>query len=189
LQLIQEFAESKGVSCRTLHMDMLDLDGSEKWERILLHYTLDFIECSRRKAFFEHLMLSLEPEGKLVCVAKTNQRVDPAAQGTFESALVAHAKDAISNSSFKSVLQDDRFEEMIQAYAKAAALRRLGMVTVDELKSLLVSSGFAVMEEHTAQREAGFHGNSDAKQASFSGSVAVAVIIAEAAPYDRRASA
>jgi len=179
LQLIHEFADAKGVSCRTLHRDILDLDGSERWDKIFLHYTTDFVEHAHRRKFFERLMISLEPDGKLICVAKTNQRGVATEEAQLESAFFANAKGAISDSSLNPFLQNGRFEGMLRAYAKAATARRLRMTAARKLTSLLASSGFAIAEEHTTQRESVSRRDPDVKESMFGGSVDVTIIVAE----------
>lgn len=179
LQLIREFADMKGVSCRILHKDILDLDGTEKWEKILLHYTVDFVEFAQRKRFLERLRVSLEPEGRLICIAKTNQRGVVTGEANLESAFLVNAKNAIGNSDLRPILQDNNFEKMLLAYGKAATERRLRMTAAQELKNLLLSTGFAIAEEHTAQRASTIRTNPDAGRGRNKGSVDVTALVAE----------
>lgn len=179
LQLIQEFAEQKGASCRTLHKDVLELDGSERWEKILLHYTMDFVELAQRKKFLERLLMSLEPAGKLICVAKTNQRGAATGAAQLESVFLANAKNAIHDSNLNLILQNDQFEKMLHAYGKAATARRLRMTAAQTLKSLLASAGFTVAQEHTTQRESIIRKDPDGKGSMFEGSVDITIIVAE----------
>ncbi|TFH48504.1 MAG: class I SAM-dependent methyltransferase [Lysobacterales bacterium] len=178
LQLIQEFAEARAVSCRTLHMDILELDGSERWENILLHYTMDFVEFSDRRKFFKRLMGSLSPGGKLICIAKTNQRGAPTDEARLEHAFLANAKNAIKDSSLKPLLHDNQFERMLHAYGKAATARRVRMTPAQELKRLLTSSGFAIAKEYTAQRETIIREDPDERESMFKGSVEITIIVA-----------
>ena len=62
------------MACRTLNLDLLDLDGSEQWDQIVLHYTPDFVAADIRARFFRSLALSLAPGGTLVCAAMTGTR-------------------------------------------------------------------------------------------------------------------
>ena len=39
LALIREFVSARAVACRTLNRDLLELDGSEQWDQIILHYS------------------------------------------------------------------------------------------------------------------------------------------------------
>ena len=179
LELIQEFADMKGAACRILQNDIFELDGSERWGKILLHYTMDFVEPGQRRKFLERLMISLEPGGRLICVAKTNQRGAATKGEKLESAFLANAKNAISKSSFKPILENRNFERMLQDYGKAATVRRLRMIAAEELKDLFDSSGFSIVEEHTAQRENIIRGDPDASGSVFQGSVDVTIIVAE----------
>lgn len=179
LQLIQEFSDMKGVYCRALHSDILDLDGTENWEKILLHYTMDFVELPQRRKFLEHLMNSLAPQGRLICVAKTNQRGVVTGEENLESAFLVNARNAIGNSDLKAILQNKNFEKMLQDYGKAATARRLRMTAAQELKNLLLSTGFAISEERTAQRASVIRTNPDEEHSGTKGSVDVTIIVAE----------
>src|SRR5262249_47478187 len=44
LAVIDEFVSAKGITCHTRHANLLDLDGSEQWDQIVLHYTVDFMD-------------------------------------------------------------------------------------------------------------------------------------------------
>ena len=179
LQLIQEFADAKGVSCRTLHMDILELDGSERWEKILLHYTMDFVDFAHRRKFFERLMLSLEPNGKLICVAKTNQKGVATEEAQLESAFLVNVKEAINNSDLRQILHDNQIEKMLHAYAKAATARRLRMTTAHSLKRSLASAGFAIAKEYTTQRKSVSRKDSIVTESGCEASVDVTIVVAE----------
>jgi SAM-dependent methyltransferase len=75
LELIREFAAEKQVLCRTLNADILDLDGSEQWDQIVLHYTANFVDADHREKFLARIAQALAPGGTLVCAVKTGEKV------------------------------------------------------------------------------------------------------------------
>ena len=81
LALIEEFAESRRIDCRTLHTDLLSLEGSEQWDVIFLHHTLEFFSAPLRGRVLDVIAASLAPGGNLVCVTMTGQKLAPARQG------------------------------------------------------------------------------------------------------------
>src|SRR5262249_5839749 len=66
LELIREFAHTRGLRCRTLNRDLLELDEGERYDLVLAHYTLNFVSPDRRAKFFEGLASVLAPGGALV---------------------------------------------------------------------------------------------------------------------------
>ena len=71
LELVRQFAATKDLACRTLNLNLLDLDGSEQWDQIVLHYTPDFLEPDLHRRLFQSIARSLAPGGTVVCAAMT----------------------------------------------------------------------------------------------------------------------
>ena len=102
LALIDEFAANRHIACRTCLADLLALNG-EQWDVILLHHTAEFFTGSARARFFDVIANALAPQGRLVCVTMSAQKLEPEKQVELETEYREH-----STSGFRrSPLADD----------------------------------------------------------------------------------
>ena len=149
LELIREFAAARGLACRTLNLDLLDLDGSEQWDQIVLHYTPDFVDPLIQGRFFRSLALSLAPGGTLVCAAMTGTRVAGDHRQALASVYFNFCLKALQNTALAELAETPDFAQMLQAYAARWSLRRTSLPTSDELRETLRGAGLRVLSENT----------------------------------------
>jgi hypothetical protein len=152
LALIGEFAAAKGLDCRTLKRNLLELDGSETWDQIVLHYTLDFIAPDLRSSLFRRLAASLAPGGILVCAAMTGAALPFDKKPEMEMAFFARAVAALKDTPMADLARTPTFEQQLRGYAAGRTLRRLTLPTTDDICELLQDTGFGVLERHATAR-------------------------------------
>jgi len=152
LELIREFTAAKGLACRTLNMDLVDLNGSEQWDQIVLHYTPDFVEPQIHGRLFRSLALSLAPGGTLVCAAMTGTKVAGDHRQEVGSVFFKYSWRALQDSPLADLARSPAFEQMFQSYAAGWSLRRLSLPTSEELRQSLRSAGLRVLSETTTPR-------------------------------------
>lgn len=156
LQLIEEFATGRGLSCATLHSDLLNLDGSTTWDVIVLHYTASFVSPDLRKCFFERLAKSLSHGGTLVCTALTAEKRWGGSDGErrkLEALWFDRAKARIIASGFDSRWNGDDLDTALWNYAVARTVRRLNITTAAEIRGLLRAAGLSISAEVTTERK------------------------------------
>lgn len=149
LELIREFATARKIPCRTLNLDLRDLDGSEQWDQIVLHYTPDFVTSAARARFFRSLALSLAPGGTLVCCAMTGTRIAGDQRQALASLFFDFCRKALRNTALADLADDPDFAQMLQAYAASLSQRRTNLPTSDELRETLSGAGFKIVSENT----------------------------------------
>ena len=138
LELIGQFTGAKGFACRTVNFDLLELDGGEQWDQIVLHYTPDFLDPRIHGRLFRSLALSLAPEGALVFAAMTGTHVVGDHQKALGSVYFDYSLKAIQNSAL--------------AYAARSGLRRMNLPISEELHTSLCDAGLRIVSEHSSPR-------------------------------------
>ena len=148
LTLIEEFAASRGIDCRTRHADLLTLDGREQWDVIFLHHTSEFFPAAVRARFFAAMAASLAPRGNLVCVTMTGHKLAHEQQTELEAEFCEHSLNAFRRTPMAGHEQAPEFERLIGDYARARAARRVGYPDDDELYDDLRQARLRIVSEH-----------------------------------------
>ena len=152
LALIGEYAASRGIACRTLNMDLLDLDGSERWDQIVLHYTADFMDASVRAGLFRSLAASLVPGGTLVCATMTGASIPLDRQDGMAEAFYARAVAALKDTPMAAQAQTPEFEHKLRGYSACRTIRRLRLPTAEGICDLAQDAGLRVLQKHETAR-------------------------------------
>ena len=152
LELISEFAAARQASCRTLHADILELDGRERWHQIVLHYTANFVDADHRGQFLGRIARALEPGGTLICSIKTGERVFSDQREALEAGFLARSRGDLEKFLSHRNIQIPDLETMLRAYAAAATTRRLNMSTLPEMQETLRKVGLRVLSVHSTPR-------------------------------------
>jgi len=161
LELIRQFALTKELTCRTLNQDILELDGREQWDQIVLHYTPDFIEAHRRPRFFDNLALSLAPHGTLICATMTGTKVRADRRHDLETAFLTYSRRALREFGLTFDAPGSQMEQELRGHAIGLTTRRLNLPTTDDLRTLLCGVGFEVLSENTTLRRQRFFQDAD----------------------------
>lgn len=156
LAMIDEFAAAKGVSCRTMQLDLLDLDGTEQWDHIFLHYTPDFLDPATHGRLFKKLALSLAPDGVLLGAAITGTQTAGEDQEGIASLFFNYAHDALQHSPLADLLHAPGFEPMLRVYAAAWTRRRENLPTNQALREATHCAGLRVLNESETPRKRRF---------------------------------
>jgi SAM-dependent methyltransferase len=152
LALIEEVTSAKGVACRTLHRDLLDLDGSEQWDQIVLHYTADFMGEDLRGPLFQNLARSLAPGGTLICATMTGASPPPEQRADMEAAYVVQSMTHLKDTPMAAFSRTPEFEHKIRAYAACRTIRRLTLPGPELLCDLAQQAGFRILQKHQTAR-------------------------------------
>jgi len=152
LELIREFAAARQIPCRTLNLDILDLDGSERWDQIVLHYTANFVDADHRYKFLSGVARALEPGGTLICSVKTGDKVVADQRDMLEAAFFTRGHGDLQKFLSDRNLEIPDLEPMLHAYASAATTRRLNMSTLSDVQETLRNVGLRVLSAHSTPR-------------------------------------
>ena len=166
LVLIDEFASAKGIACRTLNIDLLDLDGTEQWDQIVLHYTADFMDADLRSRLFRNLARSLAPGGTLICATMTGASLPADRRPEMETAYIARVMGFLKDSSIAAYASTPEFEQKLRAYAACRTIRRLNLPTPEPICELLREAGLRVVQTHQTARAARRHAGMDVVDSS-----------------------
>jgi hypothetical protein len=152
LQLIAEFSAANGIACRTLKFNLLDLDGKEQWDLIVLHYTPDFLEPRVHERLFRSVALSLAPGGALILAAMTGAQVSGDHLQTLASVYYDYGLAALQNSALSDLTESREFQDMLRAYAVRWGQRRMNLPSSEDLRSSLHSAGLHILSEYSTPR-------------------------------------
>ena len=152
LALIREFAAARGLECRTLKRDLLELDGSASWDQIILHYTPDFIDTRDRGPLFRSLAGSLVPGGTLVCAAMTGASIPFERRPEMEAAFFERAVLALKDTPMAGLARTPGFDQQLRSYTACRTMRRLTLPTVEDISGLMQDAGLTVVHKHATSR-------------------------------------
>ena len=152
LALIGEFAAANGIPCRTLHRDLLELDGSEQWDQIVVHYTSDHVDAADRPHLFRNLAASLAPKGILVCATMTGAGISSERRHEMEVGYFTRAVVALKDTPMATHARTPEFEQQLRGYATARTRRRLGLPTADGICDLMQDAGLEVLHNRATAR-------------------------------------
>jgi SAM-dependent methyltransferase len=152
LALIDEFASAKGFACRTLHGDLLDLDGTEQWDQIVLHYTVDFMDAHLRGRLFRNMARALVPGGTLICATMTGVSPPSDRRPEMEAAYIARATELLKDTPMAAYASTPEFEHKLRAYAACRTVRRLTLPTPELIGDLAREAGLRVIQTHQTAR-------------------------------------
>jgi len=158
LTSIRDFAAGKGIRCRTVHRDLLDLDGNEQWDQIVLHYTPDFVGPHCRARFFRALAQSLVSGGTLVCAAMTGTSVTGDLSQELADVYFNYSRKALDESPLSDLPSNPEFIPILRAYADAWGRRRANLITGEELRGSIIAAGLSILSESTFPRRKRFVG-------------------------------
>jgi len=174
LALIGEFAQARGLRCRTLRTDLLAFDGREQWDLVFLHYTLNFVEPRLRGRFFKTMAAKLAPGGVLVFAAMTGEPITQAQQSDLAAAFAAQARRALAQTALADEAQTSEFQHLLQIYAADTTAMRLIWPAADELRELVRGAGLKILAEDTITRDWSLFGRSDTGRRIDTSSIIVA---------------
>lgn len=152
LQLIAEFTAANGIACRTVNFNLLDLDGKEQWDLIVLHYTPDFLEPRVHERLFRSVALSLAPGGALILAAMTGAQVNGDRFQTLASVYYDYGLGALQNSALSDLAENPEFRDMLRAYAARWGQRRMNSPSGDDLRSSLHNAGLHILSDYSSPR-------------------------------------
>jgi len=152
LALIDEFASARHVACQTQHGNLLDLDGTEQWDQIVLHYTADFMDAHLRNRLFRNLARSLLPRGTLICATMTGASPPADQRPEMEAAYVARATALLKDTPMAAYARTPEFEHKLRGYAACRTVRRLSLPTAELICDLARDAGLRVLQKHETAR-------------------------------------
>ena len=161
LALIREFAQTRGLRCRTLQSDLQALDGHEQWDLVFLHYTLNFVEPRLRGQFFETLAATLAPGGVLVCAAMTGEPITRDQQSDLATAFVARARQALARTALADEAETAEFGQLLEVYSADTTAMRLIWPAPEEVRALIRDAGLKVLAEDSITRDWSLFGRSE----------------------------
>ena len=173
IALIDEFAATRGIECRTCLADLLALNGGEQWDVILLHHTAEFITGSERARFYDIIANALAPQGRLVCVTMSAQKLEPEKHIELETEYREHSIAAFRRSPLADDAKASEYERLIAEFARARATRRMSYPDHNEMRVDFRQTRLRIVSEHEMPRKSTF-----SKVDSAPGSVRKFVIIA-----------
>ena len=145
LRLTEEYVSMKGAACATLHSDIADLDGNEKWDLIILHYTSMFFNRLNRKRCFQRLSRSLAPGGILLCMDRMVKPPIGDERNEREIAWFRDARNSLRSSSFDSFWECAELDIMLRQFVHERVARGINYITAGEIEGILTKSGLRIL--------------------------------------------
>ncbi len=153
LELVRQFAATKEFVCRTLNLDLLDLDGSEQWDQIVLHYTPDFLDPPLHGRLFQALARALRPEGTVVCAAMTATDVIGEREHELGGVYYDHTLKKVANGPLADIAASAEFVDMLRAYSVLWGQRRTNLPSREQLIRSVRNAGLSILSENSSPRQ------------------------------------
>ena len=147
LQLIQEFAAERQISCRTELADLTTYNEEMRWDIVLVHYTFQFILPEERFNVLERLSRSLVPGGTLVCVDKEVPRISAADAPEAAEAWFQKAWRKLRAEGLESALPAALYDQLLHQAAEGRTRRRVTIPSLHHLVEGMRRAGLVLVEE------------------------------------------
>jgi SAM-dependent methyltransferase len=145
LRVVSEFAREGDLPCDVLLKDLLELDVSDGWDVVLLHYTLLFIPPVDRGDVLRRLARALRPGGTLICVIQTHP-ADPRSSVRSLSAVVEEFRHSIDRAELGLPIDGAALDEQIRKYVAASLDRKAAVPTIDEVHAHICNAGLLLRD-------------------------------------------
>ena len=153
LELVRQFAAAKGLGCRTLKLNLLDLDGGEQWDQIVLHYTPDFLDPPLHGSLFHALARALKPKGTLVCAAMTATDVIGEREHELGGVYFDYTLKKVMNGPMVDITASAEFQDMLRAYSVRWGQQRTNLPSHKQLTDSMRGAGLSILNENSAPRQ------------------------------------
>jgi len=153
LELMRQFAATKHLVCRTLNLNLLDLDGSEQWDQIVLHYTPDFLDPLLHGRLFQALARALSPGGTVVCAAMTATGVVGEREHEVGGVYYDYTLKKVMDGPMAEAAASTEFLDMLRAYSVRWGQRRTNLPSSEQLVHSMRNAGLSILSENSAPRQ------------------------------------
>ena len=153
LELVRQFAATKELVCRTLNLNLLDLDGSEQWDQIVLHYTPDFLDPTLHGRLFQALARALRPGGTVVCAAMTATGVIGEREQEVGGVYYDYTLKKVMDGPMADIAASAEFLDMLRAYSERWGQRRTNLPSSEQLVHSMRNAGLSILAENSAPRQ------------------------------------
>jgi hypothetical protein len=153
LELVHQFAAAKGITCRTLNVNLLELDGDEQWDQIVLHYTPDFLTPSLHYRLFQALARALAPGGTVVCAAMTATGVIGEREHQLGGVYYDYTLKKVMDGPMVDIAASPEFQEMLRSYSERWGQRRTNLPSREQLIGSMRSAGLSILSDNNAPRQ------------------------------------
>ena len=153
LELMRQFAATKDFVCRTLKFNLLELDGGEQWDQIVLHYTPDFLEPERHGQLFQAVAKALAPGGTVMCAAMTATAVVGDREHDVGRFYYDYTLRKVMDGPMAGVASSSDFLTMLRAYSTRWGQRRGNLPSHEQLIDAIRSAGLCILSVNEAPRK------------------------------------
>jgi hypothetical protein len=153
LELMRQFAATKDFICRTLKLDLLELDGGEQWEQIVLHYMPDFVEPQSHGRLFQSVASALVPGGIVICAAMTATEVVGDREHDVGGVYYDHTLKKVMDGPMAGVASSPDFQAMLRAYSTCWGQRRGNLPSHEQLIDSMRRTGLSILSVNDAPRK------------------------------------
>ena len=153
LELMRQFAAAKDFVCQTLQRNLLELDGREQWDQIVLHYTPDFMEPQHHGQLFQSLARALTPGGIIVCAAMTATGVIADREHDVGTVYYDYTLEKVMNGPMREFAVSPEFQALLRAYSTRWGERRANLPSSMQLVDSMRGAGLSILSENSAPRK------------------------------------
>jgi hypothetical protein len=153
LELMRQFAARRDFVCRTLNLNLLELDGGEQWDQIVLHYTPDFLDPQRHGQLFQSVAAALTPGGIVVCAAMTATGVVGDREHDVGGVYYDYTLKKVMDGPMADVASSPDFLTMLRAYSTRWGQRRGNLPSQDQLTHSMRAAGLAILSVNDTPRK------------------------------------
>jgi SAM-dependent methyltransferase len=175
LRVIDQFVAERGLPCRTLHADLLELDAEECFDVAVLHYTLWYIEPSRRLDALRRLARSLVKGGTLICCVRMGLGKWPQDIAALAAQWLDDVGHPDATAQLELPLTAAELGTLLRRNRAQTQKRAATIPTAEDIKQLLPAAGYVL----TGETETTRHLSPEAERAGVkpaeSGSILTAV--------------
>jgi SAM-dependent methyltransferase len=146
LELCRRLARRNALAISTLHTDLRDLEVVARFNLILVHFTLHFIEPAHRIDVLMRLRRALKPGGRLALLFNTGRKIGGALMSQGREGYAHWVMDELDRLTVPLPEPADAFGARLSRHGGRREDREGAYATPDEVCGLLRKAGFDVCD-------------------------------------------
>jgi Methyltransferase domain len=147
LKLCRQLGERLRRQITTLKMNLTQIPFQEQFDVILAHSLLQYIAAKDRLEALRRMSRALRrPDGRLVLVFRTSDRIEGALLDEYRIGYAANVVDQLQALNIPLPESRDRFQRQVEIYAEERRAREGAHTSLKEIQELVSNAGLVVKD-------------------------------------------
>jgi SAM-dependent methyltransferase len=144
LELCRRFSRHWSLPIATRHIDLQSLTAPADFDVVFAHSILQFIAADRRLDVLSRLCRSLRPDGRLIMMFRTGNRVEDDFLSEYRTGYAERLIAQLDSRNIVLPEPRETFRRRVENYAEERRAREGALRDRAEVEKLIAQAGFAI---------------------------------------------